>query len=293
MSFALSLSFSADSSFSEYMKKISVFPVLTAQEENLLARKWSDDGDVEAAQTIVTSHLRMVVKVAMNFVNYGLPIMDMISEGNIGLMKAVKNFDYKLGFRVSTYATWWIKAAIQEYILRSWSIVKLGTSSAQRKLFFGLRKMKKLICNGDSSKVLSDADVSKVSCELAVSEKDVKAMDVIMSNSTYSLDYSGPEDKESFQDKISSDEFDHESEYIESNDMDKKKKFMMIAVNKLDSRHRDVFIKRKLLEKPVTLEKLRHEHGGISKERVRQIEMQAMSKVSAMCNEMMYDSVSS
>ncbi len=284
MSFAVSCG--SDCTFAAYVKSISSFPILNPHEENELAKKWTNEGDVKSAQKIVTSHLRMVVKIALRFVNYGLPVMDMVSEGNIGLMKAVKNFNYRLGYRVSTYASWWVKASIQEYILKSWSIVKIGTSSVQKKLFFGLNRIKRRLLKYGSDN-LNSSDIKKISSELCVPADDVKRMDSLLSNPTYSLDISNDYENGTLSDRIPSNDPCHGLSYIQEKDSKLKKEVMRWAIDQLNPRYRDIIIKRRLLEKPITLEKVGLEHKGISKERVRQIEQQAMKKLKQLCDQKM------
>jgi RNA polymerase sigma-32 factor len=272
---------SSENGLAAYMEEIRKFPVLEADEEYQLAKRWADDGDIEAAHTLVTSHLRLVVKMAQGFRGYGLPVMDLISEGNIGLMQAVKRFDPEKGFRLSTYAMWWIKASIQEFVLRSWSLVKIGTTAAQKKLFFNLRKMKNRMQRFDE-RTISPEDASTIAEELNVETAEVFDMDSRLSQADSSLNelvgYDGstteriellaaPEDT---QDIVLADREEHEA----------RTALMATAMEGLNDRERDIIARRRLQEPSATLEDLSQEYG-ISRERVRQIEARAIEKLQA------------
>ncbi len=251
-----------DQSFTAYMRKIEKFPILSEEEEKELIRCWIDYGAVWAAHELVTSHLRLVVKIASQFRNYGFAIMDLISEGTLGLMKAVKNFNPEAGCRVATYAMWWIKSAIQEYVLRSWSLVKIGTTSAQRKLFFNLRRMQK--------KSLSSEQIAQ---ELSVEESEVNEMDQILSGSSCSLD-----GEDNFMSDLVVKSGNQGLEYEESYSAAYKKKLLLKALNSLNKRYREILVARKLQDKPAKLSILSKKYN-ISSERVRQIENQAFKKL--------------
>ena len=271
---------SGDTTLAGYMSQISKFPYLTQDEEQSLAKKWCEDGDVKAAHKLVTSHLRLVVKIATNYKNYGLPIMDMVAEGNIGLMQAVKKFDHKKGFRLSTYAMWWIKASIQEYVLHSWSLVKIGTTAAQKKLFFNLRKMKNQLDKVDNN-TLSPSEVQQIANDLDVSERDVLEMDSRLTQSDQSLNapvLSHEDDSGEMIDYIENEDESHELVLAASQDLDYKKALLFKAMESLNERERDIITKRRMSEPAVTLEDLSQTYD-ISRERVRQIENRAMEKL--------------
>jgi len=267
-----------ENSLTQYMAEINKFPMLSASEEMMLSVRYKIYNDVEAAQKLVTSHLRLVVKIAMTFRGYGLPISDIIAEGNLGLMHAVKKFDPEKGFRLSTYAMWWIKASINEFVLKSWSIVKVGTSANQKKLFYNLKRLKaKLI--GEENAHLSDSNVSEIATELEVSEQEVKDMDRLMTGGNQSLnvvvgDENGAEQID-FVEDISANQ---EVAYGESEETDHNRKKLYGAMKRLNAREKDIIIKRRLIEKPQTLDDL-SQHYGISRERVRQIENRAFEKL--------------
>ena len=264
-----------------YLQEISKFPMLEPKEEQDLSRRWHDHGDVEAAHKLVTSHLRLVAKIAFKYRGYGLPMGELIAEGNIGMMQAVKRFDPDKGFRLSTYAIWWIRASIQEYILRSWSLVKIGSSAAQKRLFFNLRKIKQKIGvhNGDTSHGMSDEQIGDVARILDVSNQDVIDMDQRMSghdvylNSTVSAD--GEEEKINVLV-----EPDDNQEVVLANRQEKKAKqgLLQKALALLSERERDIIERRRLKDDPDTLEDLSKDYN-ISRERVRQIEVRAFEKL--------------
>lgn len=269
----------SDRGFAAYMEKVNKFPILSFSEEQALARQWRDQQDTEAAHKLVTSHLRLVVKIAMGFRGYGLALTDLIAEGNIGLMQAVKKFDPEKGFRLSTYAMWWIKAAIQEYILRSWSLVKVGSSLAQKKLFFNLRSIKNRIRAADNTD-LSPQEVKDIAEELDVSERDVVDMNRRMIASDTYLDAPIRQGEESgtYLDFFATGETSQESELAGSEEREQQKQLLAEAMAGLNERERDILLARRMQEKPDTLEVLSRRFG-VSRERIRQIEMQAMKKI--------------
>lgn len=271
-----------DTTLAGYMTQISKFPYLTEEEEHSLAKKWCEEADVKAAHTLVTSHLRLVVKIASSFKNYGLPIMDMVAEGNIGLMQAVKKFDHKKGFRLSTYAMWWIKASIQEYVLHSWSLVKIGTTVGQKKLFFNLRKIKTRLDKIDN-RALSAAEVKQIASDLDVSEREVMDMDARLTQSDQSLNspvVGYEDDSGEMIDFVEAGGDSHDVILAESQDMERKRGLFLKAMQTLNQRERDIIMQRRLSEPAATLEDLSVSYN-ISRERVRQIENRAMEKLQA------------
>jgi len=269
---------SAEGGLSRYLAEIRRFPMLEPQEEYMLAKSWREHGDRDAAQRLVTSHLRLVAKIAMGYRGYGLPIGEVVSEGNVGLMQAVKRFEPDKGFRLATYAMWWIRAAIQEYILRSWSLVKMGTTANQKKLFFNLRKAKSQISaleEGD----LRPEQVKTIATKLGVTEQDVVDMNRRMSgdaslNAPIRQEGEGGE----WQDWLVDDSSSQESLLVESEESDNRLGALRQALGVLNERERRIFEARRLLDEPVTLEELSSEFS-ISRERVRQIEVRAFEKV--------------
>jgi RNA polymerase sigma-32 factor len=262
----------------KYLEEIRRFPVLEPQEEYMLARSWREHGDISAAHRLVTSHLRLVAKIAMGYRGYGLPVGELIAEGNIGMMQAVKRFDPEKGFRLATYAIWWIKAAIQEYILRSWSMVKMGTSVAQKRLFFNLRKLKNRLQAFEEGD-LHPENLSKIADTLQVSEEEVTDMNRRMSGGDHSLNATMAGDGESeYIDFLADPAENQETLLIESQDLSQKKKQLAQALSTLNDRERAIFLARRLSEEPETLEELSQRYS-ISRERVRQIEARAMEKV--------------
>jgi RNA polymerase sigma-32 factor len=263
---------------SRYLSQIRKFPVLEAEEEFVLAKNWTEREDTEAAHKLVTSHLRLVAKIAMGYRGYGLPLGDLISEGNVGLMQAVKRFDPDKGFRLSTYAMWWIKASIQEYILRTWSLVKIGTTAAQKKLFFNLRKIKgqlQAIDEGD----LSPENVQKISERLNVTETEVVSMNRRLSGPDNSLNAPLAADGDGeWQDWLVDDSANQEEVLGEVEELAGRRKLLANSLTSLNERERYIFVERRLTENPKTLEELSEEYN-ISRERVRQIEVRAFEKV--------------
>ena len=267
-----------DSGLTQYLREIRRFSMLEQHEEYMLARRWREHGDSEAAHRLVTSHLRLVAKIATGYRGYGLPIAEVISEGNVGLMQAVKRFEPEKGFRLTTYAIWWIKAAIQEYILRSWSLVKIGTTANQKKLFFNLRKAKNQISAFEEGDLRPD-QVNLIAERLGVSEQDVIDMNRRLGGDT-SLNTPIRDDGDSgeWQDWLLDDTPSQERVLVESEDFDNRRKALGEALSALNSRERRIFVGRRLADQPTTLDELAEEFG-VSRERVRQIEVRAFEKV--------------
>jgi RNA polymerase sigma-32 factor len=268
----------AHGGLTRYLEEIRQFPMLEPQQEYMLAKSWREHGDRDAAHQLVTSHLRLVARIAMGYRGYGLPIGEVISEGNVGLMQAVKRFDPDKGFRLATYAMWWIRAAIQEYILRSWSLVKMGTTAAQKKLFFNLRKIKgqlKALDEGD----LRPDQVKRIATQLGVTEEDVVSMNRRLAGDS-SLNAPVRNDAESgeWQDWLVDETMDQETALAESEERDIRRGMLTNALKGLNARERRVFEARRLAEEPLTLEELSAEFG-VSRERIRQIEVRAFEKV--------------
>jgi RNA polymerase sigma-32 factor len=261
-----------------YLEEIRRFPMLEPQEEYMLAKRYKEHQDPEAARRLVTSHLRLVAKIAMGYRGYGLPISEVISEGNVGLMQAVKRFEPEKGFRLATYAMWWIKASIQEYILRSWSLVKMGTTANQKRLFFNLRKMKGQIQALDEGDLKPD-QVKQIATKLGVTEEDVISMNRRLGgDASLNAPVRADEDTSEWQDWLVDDSENQEIRLGESQEMDARKKLLKDALGVLNERERRIFEARRLAEEPVTLEDLSTEFG-VSRERVRQIEVRAFEKV--------------
>ena len=268
----------AEPGLTHYIEKIRRFPMLERQEEYMLAKRWREHGDRGAAHKLVTSHLRLVTKIAREYRGYGLPISEVISEGNVGLMQAVKRFEPEKGFRLATYAMWWIKAAIQEYILRSWSLVKMGTTANQKKLFFNLRKAKSKISALEEGDLRPD-QVKLIAKRLGVTEQDVVDMNRRLGGDV-SLNAPIREDGDSgeWQDWLVDDVSDQETRLAESEESDNRRKALGDALSVLNDRERRIFEARRLADDPITLEDLAAEFG-VSRERVRQIEVRAFQKV--------------
>jgi RNA polymerase sigma-32 factor len=268
----------AEGGLTRYLEEIRRFPMLEPQQEYMLAKSWKEHGDRDAAHQLVTSHLRLVAKIAMGYRGYGLPISEVISEGNVGLMQAVKRFEPEKGFRLATYAMWWIKASIQEYILRSWSLVKMGTTANQKKLFFNLRKAKSKISALQEGDLRPD-QVQVIAKRLGVTEQDVVDMNRRLGGDA-SLNASVRDDGESgeWQDWLADDSESQESVMAEHEELDNRRKALSLALKVLNDRERRIFEARRLADEPVTLEDLAAEFG-VSRERVRQIEVRAFEKV--------------
>src|SRR5688572_16019949 len=269
---------SPDGNLSRYLREIRKFPMLEQNEEYVLAKRWREDGDTEAAHRLVTSHLRLVAKIAMGYRGYGLPLGELISEGNVGMMQAVKRFDPERGFRLATYAMWWIKASIQEYILHSWSLVKIGTTAAQKKLFFNLRRLKsqmKAIDEGD----LSPEQVKKIAESLAVSEEEVINMNRRLAAPDHSLNAPLREEGEGeWQDWLVDERENQEVRMAADEELKQRQKLLGNAMDKLNPREQDILRERRLRDEPATLEELSEKYK-ISRERVRQIEVRAFEKL--------------
>ena len=268
-----------EGNLSRYLEEIRKFPMLSAEDEYTLAKDWKDTGNVEAAHQLVTSHLRLVAKIAMGYRGYGLPMAELIAEGNLGMMHAVKRFEPEKGFRLSTYAMWWIKASIQEYILRSWSLVKIGTTAAQKKLFFNLRRLKgeiKAIEDGD----LNPDNVARIATELDVSEDEVISMNRRMAGGDHSLNAQVNTEGESaeWQDWLVDDRDTQDVQFAEAEEYDVRRKLMFEAMKNLNEREIAIIQARRLNDSPETLEDL-SQRFGISRERVRQIEVRAFEKL--------------
>ena len=280
---------SVEGNLSRYLEEIQKFPMLQASEEYMLARSWRDHDDTEAAHKLVTSHLRLVAKIAMGYRGYGLPVAELISEGNIGMMQAVKRFDPERGFRLATYAMWWIKASIQEYILHSWSLVKIGTTAAQKKLFFNLRKLKgqmQAIDDGD----LSPETITAIATRLDVSEKDVVSMNGRLAGPDHSLNAPKIVDGDGeWQDWLEDEGKNQEQILAETEELGARTKLLNEAMEKLDSRERHILSQRKLIDTPKTLDELSKEYG-VSRERIRQIEARAFEKLQKYIKELAINS---
>ena len=271
-------SISSEGNLSRYLQEIRKFPMLQPEQEYMLAKRWREHGDRDAAHKLVTSHLRLVAKIAMGYRGYGLPLSELISEGNVGMMQAVKRFDPDRGFRLATYAMWWIRAAIQEYVLHSWSLVKMGTTAAQKKLFFNLRKIKgqlQAIDEGD----LSPENVRKIATELGVPEEDVVNMNRRLAAPDNSLNAPLRSDSEGeWQDWLVDESPDQENRLGERQELGLRRDLLREAMKLLTGRERDILVERRLKDEPATLEDLSEKYG-ISRERVRQIEVRAFEKL--------------
>jgi RNA polymerase sigma-32 factor len=271
---------SPEQGLSRYMQEIRKFPMLDADEEYMLAKAWADHEDTEAAHKLVTSHLRLAAKIAMGYRGYGLPTAEVVSEANVGLMQAVKRFDPEKGFRLATYAMWWIRAAIQEYILRSWSLVKMGTTAAQKKLFFNLRKAKTKIGaleEGD----LRPENVARIANELGVTEDEVISMNRRLSGGDASLNAQIKADGEGaaeWQDWLEDEDADQASEYAEKEELESRRALLEQAMEALNERERHILEERRLKDQPTTLEELSQVYD-VSRERIRQIEVRAFEKL--------------
>ncbi len=269
---------SSEGGLSRYLREVRKFPMLEADEEFMLAKRWQEDNDLEAAHTLVTSHLRLVAKIAMGYRGYGLPVGELIGEGNVGMMQAVKRFDPDRGFRLATYAMWWIRASIQEYVLRSWSLVKMGTTAAQKKLFFNLRRLKGQLREIDEGD-LNPSNVSSIAETLGVSEDDVIQMNWRMSGPDHSLNAPLRIDGEGeWQDWLVDDSVDQETELAEKDELEQRRALLSVGMELLNDREKHILTERRLKEKPMTLEELSKVYD-ISRERVRQIEVRAFEKV--------------
>jgi len=271
-------SIALEGSLNRYLTQIKKFPMLSSEEEYMLAKSWRERGDLKSAQKLVTSHLRLVAKIAMGYRGYGLPVSELVSEGNVGLMQAVKKFDPERGFRLATYAMWWIKASIQEYIVRSWSLVKMGTTTAQKRLFFNLKKIKNQL-SANSMGDLNNEHVEEISKRLNVKKDEVVSMNRRLFGKEKSLnapikDEGGTE----WQDWIVSDSLDQELKLSQDQELHQRRKLMSDSMNILNSREKDILVARRLSEDTITLENLSKKYK-ISRERIRQIETRAFEKL--------------
>ena len=271
---------SPEGGLNRYLQEIRKFPMLEPEQEYMLAKRWVEDQDTEAAHSLVTSHLRLAAKIAMGYRGYGLPQAEVISEANVGLMQAVKRFDPEKGFRLATYAMWWIRASIQEYILRSWSLVKLGTTSAQKKLFFNLRKAKARIGaleDGD----LRPEHVQKIATDLNVTEDEVVSMNRRLSGGDASLNATISSDGEGaaqWQDWLEDEDADQAGDYEKRDELEIRRELLGEAMSVLNEREQDILTQRRLMDNPVTLEELSGQYD-VSRERIRQIEVRAFEKL--------------
>ena len=271
-------SIALEGSLSSYLTQIKKFPMLSAAEEYMLARSWKDRGDLKSAQKLITSHLRLVAKIAMGYRGYGLPVSEMVSEGNIGLMQAVKKFEPEKGFRLATYAMWWIKASIQEYILRSWSLVKMGTTSAQKKLFFNLKKIKNQL-SINSKGDLKTEHIEEISKRLNVKKEEVVSMNRRLLGKERSLNAPVKDgDGTEWQDWLVDEKIDQELKLSQQQEFNQRKNLMHDSMNILNLREREILTARRLSEEVVTLEDLSKKYK-ISRERIRQIETKAFEKL--------------
>ena len=267
-----------DGNLSRYLQQIRQFPLLDVDEEYMLAKRWREHADADAAHRLVTSHLRLVAKIAMGYRGYGLPVSELISEGNVGLMQAVKRFDPDRGFRLATYAMWWIRASIQEYILHSWSLVKIGTTAAQKKLFFNLRKVKNQMKAIEEGELPPDK-VEYIAKQLSVPEQDVVQMNRRLSSPDHSLNAPLREAGEGeWQDWLVDESENQEVKLAETQELERRQKLLGQAMNGLNERERYILTERRLKDDPTTLEDLSQKYG-ISRERVRQIEVRAFEKL--------------
>jgi RNA polymerase sigma-32 factor len=268
----------SEGSLSSYLAQIKKFPMLSAEEEYMLAKSWRDRGDLKSAHKLVTSHLRLVAKIAMGYRGYGLPVSELVSEGNIGLMQAVKKFKPEKGFRLATYAIWWIKASIQEYVLRSWSLVKIGTTAAQKKLFFNLKKLKNKLAPANTTD-LKPEHVDEISKRLNVNKEEVISMNRRLYGKEKSLnDPVKNEDGLQWQDWLVDDNLDQELKLSQNQELQERRKLMNDSMSILNSREKEILTSRKLSENICTLDDLSKKYK-ISRERVRQIETKAFEKL--------------
>ena len=270
-------SISSEGGLSAYLAQIKKFPMLDAEEEYMLAKNWKETGNLKSAEKLVTSHLRLVAKIAMGYKGYGLPVNEMISEGNIGLMQAVKKFEPEKGFRLATYAMWWIKASIQEYILRSWSLVKIGTTTAQKKLFFNLKKIKNQIAPRSEGE-LRNEHVSEIARKLDVTENEVVSMNRRLAGKEQSLNAPIGEDGDQWQDWVVDQDMDQELKFAQQEEMDQRKDLLKDSIKVLNEREKEILYSRRLTDEPLTLEHLSKKYK-ISRERIRQIENKAFEKL--------------
>lgn len=279
MSNALTLTVGPELGLQRYLSEIRKFPMLAKDEEYMLAKRWKEHEDPQAAERLVTSHLRLVAKMAMGYRGYGLPMAEVISEGNIGLMQAVKKFEPEKGFRLATYAMWWIRASIQEYVLRTWSLVKMGTTAAQKKLFFNLRRMKQKIQAVEEGE-LRPEQVEHISTKLGVSQEEVVNMNRRLSGPDASLNVQvgGEDGGNEWQDWLASDDDSQETVLVRNEEYDARMELLTTAMARLNEREQRIIRERRLKDSPTTLEDLADEFG-VSRERIRQIEVRAFEKL--------------
>ena len=270
-------SLSSDGGLTGYRTQIKKFPMLDAEEEYMLAKSWKDRGDLKSAEKLVTSHLRLVAKIAMGYRGYGLPVSELVSEGNVGLMQAVKKFDPEKGFRLATYAMWWIKASMQEYILRSWSLVKIGTTTAQKKLFFNLKKLKNQIAPR-SEYDLKKEHVNEIADRLNVSKEEVVSMNRRLLGQEKSLNDLVSDDGDEWQDWLSDKSMDQELKISQNQEMKQRQDLLEDSIHILNKREKDILYARRLSDEPATLDILSKKYK-ISRERIRQIENKAFEKL--------------
>ena len=281
---------SPEQGLNNYLQSIRKFPMLEPEEEYMLAKSWVEREDTEAAHKMVTSHLRLAAKIAMGYRGYGLPTAEVISEANVGLMQAVKRFDPEKGFRLATYAMWWIRASIQEYVLRSWSLVKLGTTSAQKKLFFNLRKAKARIGALEEGDMRPE-NVKRIATDLGVTEAEVISMNQRMAGSDASLNAQVGSDGEGtmqWQDWLEDENADQAGDYADKDELDVRRELLTEAMDVLNDREKDILAQRRLMDKPVTLETLSVQYD-VSRERIRQIEVRAFEKIQARMRDLAKD----
>ncbi|MDI2091540.1 RNA polymerase sigma factor RpoH [Commensalibacter oyaizuii] len=268
-----------DTNLTQYIQHIRKFPILTAEEEVTYAKQWKEKGDIEAAHRLVSAHLRLVVKIASGYKGYGLPLNELISEGNIGMLQAIQRFDPDKGFRFTTYAIWWIKAAIQEYILHSWSLVKIGTTATQKKLFFNLRRVKSQI-KAFNDTDLSPEELETISKTLGASKDEIQSMNQRLSAQDHSLNtpIGNDNDYNEWQNMLVDDTINQEERYAELEELTSRQNMLQQAMKSLKPREREILVERRLKEKPATLEELSQAYK-ISRERIRQIEVRAFEKL--------------
>ena len=281
---------SPEQGLNRYLQEIRKFPMLEPEEEYMLAKRWVEDQDTDAAHKMVTSHLRLAAKIAMGYRGYGLPQSEVISEANVGLMQAVKKFDPEKGFRLATYAMWWIRAAIQEYVLRSWSMVKLGTTSAQKKLFFNLRKAKSRIGALEEGDMRPE-NVERIAADLGVTETEVISMNRRLSGGDASLNATISADGEGaaqWQDWLEDEDADQAADYEERDELESRRALLISAMDVLNDREKDILMQRRLQDQPVTLEDLSGQYD-VSRERIRQIEVRAFEKLQKRMKDMARD----
>lgn len=274
----LPVSFSPESNLRRYLNEINQFPILSMEEEYNLAKSWKEEGNVDSARKLVTSHLRLVARIALKYRGYGLPVSELISEGNVGMMQAVRKFEPDKGFRLSTYAMWWIRASIQEYVLRSWSLVRIGTTAAKKKLFFNLRRIKNKMQLFDDNQ-LSQESLKGIADELDVSVKDVEDVDKRMRGGDYSLNQTiGEEDGGEWQDLLQDETPKQDEHMIKAQSAQHRAAWLGQALKGLNEREREIVLKRHLSDNPVTLQNLSEDYA-VSRERIRQIETRAIKKL--------------